>query len=299
MLDKIIKTFESGISKDAVRLTDGKSIYAYRTNEILGIIVKTQISQTYVRKLYSVELRIQKFTELDSGNYLFLSCSKRDHLYKFAYICETFLQSGINFDSLEDVDKWWGDWREFMGNIIRSTLSYPFLSEMHLFQKIIAKISPTEISWGAQNLHDIEFRSFALEVKSTLKRTERSIKISNEFQLESGSKSLFIIFFRWELNPAGEHSIQGIWESITDQNLRDYFKERLHQNDLEPGDELCSQKYNLLETSVYRVDENFPKLTMASLRNIEAYEHINQISYSVNLHGLQSIPLDDFLNTIE
>ncbi len=169
-----------------------------------------------------------------------------------------------------------------MGNAIHDKAPYSVLCEMVVLDYVRSFDPSAEWIAAISGTHDIESESHSYEVKSTIKRYGSSITVSSQYQLLT-PKPLDLFFLRVEESPTGI--------SINDMKLelvnKGYNESKLEGQLLKAGYELGAsarnKKYSILEKRVYKVDDEFPKITEKTFKGDVAPKGISQITYVVDL----------------
>ena len=148
-------------------------------------------------------------------------------------------------------------------------------------------VNDNTIEWTAVNAgsHDIESYESSYEVKSTVKRYGATITIAGQHQLQS-LKRLQLYFCRLEQSKNGI-SINDMKDRlVADGYDKDKLEQQLYQLGYEKGTSIREEKYKVLEKIKYEVDDTFPKITKASFKDNHIPESVIQITYTIDLDGL-------------
>lgn len=223
------------------------------------------------------------------NNYLCLSSSVDSLRHEFAVVCAQFVDPGENGIERENLlsnpHEWWQNWKELMGNTIRSYKTYDVIAEMIALEYLYKR--DTSIVWEAVTggSHDIESASASYEVKSTIKKYDANITISGQHQL-TRAKKLDLLFCRLEKSVSGV-SIDDLYERLVQAGYDAYkLEQQLEQIGFEKGCSARAEKYRILEKRRYEVNEDFPKITDESFKGDRKPEGIVRITYTVNLDGI-------------
>ena len=150
------------------------------------------------------------------------------------------------------------------------------------------------------NRHDFEFNANSLEIKTTSIKDNYAIQVNGIYQLEAfEGKKVTILRIVVEVDPLGE-SVPKLVERIVANNLVSEFTffEKLIKVGYRKEHEQNYQHIGFQVTSikVIDVDDNFPRIKKADLIMIDPENRIHEISYSVNIAGLErqnAIKLDE------
>ena len=216
---------------------------------------------------------------------LLLICSKENLRYEFAALCEQFVYKENRKSLIDNPSKWWENWRMLLGNVLSNKESYSTLAELIILEKLL--MNGERVKWtgvyGAT--HDIEGENKSFEVKSTTNRYGASITISGQHQLVS-DKNLILYFCRVEKSNLGESIDSVIKRLVLLGYNEDDLEFPLKKVGLEKGSSLRREKYKVLEIREYKIDENFPRITKDSFKDGKIPEHIEHITYKVDLEGI-------------
>lgn len=141
--------------------------------------------------------------------------------------------------------------------------------------------------------HDFRRGQDAVEVKATLSSSTTSASIHGLEQLERPANgSLHLVWLRLEQVVDGslcvEREIQELRKLVA--STEDMYK-LLGEAGWAPGTESEKLKFELLETRMFEVTNDFPRLTPSSLTNTRHVADIEDVRYRVRLDGVP--PVDD------
>lgn len=293
ILEEIREYFAS--TQDGAReiktLSNNYPAIVIRNNEGYGVAIEFEdvrdISEKFANsRLFSRNMVIGGVEK----KYLILSCMLDNLRYEFATVCAQFVEPGVDGDDrkkliAEPLD-WWKKWRKLMGNVISNKEAYSVIAEMMVLDDLY--VNDNTIEWTAVNAgsHDIEGYGSSYEVKSTVKRYGAIVTIAGQHQLQS-LKRLQLYFCRLELSKSGI-SINDMKDKlVADGYDKDKIEQQLYQLGYEKGASIREEKYKVLEKRKYEVDDKFPKITKASFKDDRIPESVIQITYTVDLDGLE------------
>lgn len=277
-------------AREIKALSSGYPAMVIRNSEGYGVAIEfddaRDISEKFANsRLFSRSIAVGGVEK----KYLILSCMLDSLRYEFATVCAQFVEPGI-----DGVDRkklmaeplnWWKKWRELMGNAISSKEAYSVIAEMVVLDDLY--VNDNTIEWTAVNAgsHDIEGYESSYEVKSTVKRYGATITIAGQHQLQS-MKRLQLYFCRLEQSKSGI-SINDMKEKlVADGYDQEKLEQQLYQLGYERGASIREEKYKVLEKRKYEVDDKFPKITNASFKDDRIPESVIQITYTIDLDGL-------------
>ena len=175
---------------------------------------------------------------------------------------------------------------------------------MELIRAGLIKDMNEEYQGPEGSLHDIETKSFSLEVKSHLHSditdTPGGLVVSSESQLqplklETGEeKPLYVVYF--PMTKVGNLSLMKLTEDLEKlKQSRQDILAKLSLNGFKEGGFRWKATYALMrEPSVYKVDENFPKIT-PDLYDGQWPEAISSLRYHVCLQNIPSCKFSEFI----
>ena len=262
-----------------------------RSNEGYGVAVifddERDISEKFANSnLYTQILAIGG----EEKKYLILRCALDSLRYEFATVCAQFVEPGIEGidrkNLLTDPLAWWKQWRELLGNAISQRQPYSVIAEMIVLDELY--VHDNTIEWSAVNAgsHDIEGNQESYEVKSTIKRYGATITIAGQHQLQS-LKRLQLYFCRLEQSKMGVSINDMKNKLVSDGYDKEKIEQQLYQLGYEYGSSVREDKYKVLEKRKYEVDDKFPKITKSSFKNDHIPESVIQITYTIDLDGLE------------
>ena len=269
-------------------LNDESAAYLIETNEWLGFAIpninKKEINEDFSNcninnKILNINGRVD--------NYLVLSCVDKTVKYNFGTLAMDFIREENRQLVISNPFEWWKEWRELLGNAISNKIVYDIIAEMLVLNHLYKQES--KVKWNAisRGTHDIETASVDYEVKSTIKRYGYQATISSQFQLENNNE-LKLIFVRLEKSQEG-YSINDLSkELILNGYIENLLEKELKTVGLEKGRSARNDKYRVLESKEYIVDDNFPMITPNSFVGGKIPANIENIVYTINLSSLQS-----------
>lgn len=267
--------------------------YTIRTSEGYGVAVPYTSSRAVSEKFFNCRIH-NKIIAIDGKEdmYLVLSCSLNSLRYEFATVCAQFVDPGEGgIDRIELVNDptiWWTQWRTLLGNSVSEKSPYDVISEMLALEHLIKESK--KVTWSALNSgsHDIETDEESFEVKSTIKKYGATVTVAGQHQLYS-TKRLYLFFCRLEKSVTG-YSINNMKKSLVESGFsEDLLEKQLNELGYEFGMSVRDEKYRILEKRKYEVNQDFPKITSASFKDDKIPSNIVQITYTVDLDGLDYI----------
>ena len=266
--------------------------WVVRFSDCYGVAVPYLDNETVSERFHSARLSTRVII-IDGAEHRCLLLTSRDETYRneFAVLCADFIEPGTSGEKrrelLQNPLRWWERWTGLLGNVASSKTAHGVLGELLVLEKILLT-GQDSYRWGGVEFasHDIETDTRSYEVKSTLKRYDSTVTISNQFQLEAGSKPLSLVFCRFEESLAGD-CIDDVVERLVRRGMdKGYIDAVLRGLRLEPGTSARKRRFRLLEMREYEVTEWFPRITPGSFKDNKFPEHIVGITYTVDLTGV-------------
>lgn len=256
----------------------GVAIPCNNDEEISEYFNKCKIQNRYMT-IDSQELKV-----------LLLTCVEDEYFYEFATICAEFLDPGDNGNArcalVDNPLKWWGKWKELIGNKSNDERVYNVLAEMLAYEALLKEGEKVEWLGPEAGTHDLEGEKNRYEVKSTKKKYGTTITVSSQYQMESNEK-LYLYFCRLEESQIGD-SINDLCERLLKLGCnKNDLEQKLSKLGLERGRSARKEKYKILEKKKYIIDEDFPKIVKESFKNNRIPDRIVQLTYTVDLEGLE------------
>lgn len=214
---------------------------------------------------------------------------------EFAVVCAQFLDPGTDGKDRIALTMnplaWWNRWRQLLGNANRNHQAYSTLGELLVLERLRNQGIDAKWLGPLRSTVDIEATGASYEVKSTLSRYASVVHVAGQFQLNSSANvPLQLIHQRFEPSTVGE-SIDSVSRRLVDGGmLSEVLEELLARDGLYAGGAARAETYRLLESTVYSVDDNFPRITPSSFLAGVVPTGIVSIEYDVDLSALQGYP---------
>jgi len=286
-----LKFLEDG---DRVYKLDTKinNFYVIKDNGWYGVGIDINLDKTeYFEKFENVRLITKiKYFSNENHKLLELITNKVNLIEEFSLVCFDFINKfdneKVNENIIEKANKWWDEWKKLLGNVLKSERDYDFLGELLALNYVLKEDSNAKYSNLAS--HDIELPQYSIEVKSTTEKYNAEIHVNSQYQLENNTeRPLKLIFVRLEKSQIG-YSIKDVIESLKTKNYDINSLTRIENI----GTSSINEKYRILEARLYNIDDNFPKITLKSLKNDELPNGIVKIEYIVDLDDIDYEGID-------
>ena len=214
----------------------------------------------------------------------------------FANLCLDFVNPGENGEFraalLKDPVSWWSSWKELLGNVSIDERVYDVIGELCVL-KYYAEQGYIPLWDGPnQSSYDIATNDFFVEVKSSINRSKKEVTISSIYQLSNLKKKLFLVFCTFELSHGQGERIYSINSVVDELKELGYnvglVNELLEKKGFGPGKSDRKKQFLLHSMYRYAVDDAFPKVIEQSFKGDTLPKGINDISYTVDLTGLDA-----------
>jgi len=214
---------------------------------------------------------------------------------EFAVVCAQMVDSGSDgaarAELLADPVAWWERWRHLLGNALTTQPTYGTLAELLAIERLLA--AGEEVDWRGPlgGTVDLVTATAGYELKSTLSRYDSRIHVSGQFQLALADvRPLSLVFYRFEPGPSGE-SINGVCQRLVAAGMAAALLDGLLTRcGLEPGCSARNETFAVLESRMYPVNADFPRIVPSSFKDGALPPGIVHIEYQVDLSGLISVP---------
>lgn len=286
-----LKFLEDG---DRVYKLDTKinNFYVIKDNGWYGVGIDINLDKVeYFEKFENVRLITKiKYFSNENHKLLELITNKIELIEEFSLVCFNFISKfdneKVNEDIIEKANKWWNEWKQLLGNVLKKERDYDFLGELLVLNYVLNTDQKAKYSNLAS--HDIETPQYSIEVKSTTEKYNAEIHVNSQYQLENNTKRpLKLIFVRLEKSQIG-YSIKDVIENLKEKNYDINSLTKIKNI----GTSSMNEKYRILEARLYNVDDKFPKITLNSLKNDELPNGIVKIEYIVDLDDIDYDSID-------
>lgn len=192
-------------------------------------------------------------------------------------------------------------WRELIEREAASRLSREALAglfaELYQLRRLMER-NPESLSRWAGPLggrHDFEAGQTALEVKASLRRDGRFFEVHGVEQLAPPYLgALFVAAMKLEIGDAGGESVPKVIQDIMDRGAdsRDFLA-KLGAAGYDPADVRYEElRFRIKEERVYRVHEDFPRITVESFANGRIPSGVIRMQYTIDLSAEPPFPVD-------
>jgi hypothetical protein len=252
------------------------------------------VHQNYLKRFIGVEVQIIPGSNNKKELAIILLDEELTDI--FIVFIEDIINSLLDINNSENaliiiskrINYWKKLFGKFSSNLLTPEQQRGLFGELYFLNKVLIETNNTQIinAWKAPNGTNQDFytNTKAIEVK-TSKSNSQTIKIANEYQLDtSGLNKLFIAFYKLYELPDGT-TLLNIINDIrlllnSDMELLNTFNVKLISIGILPEveEEYNEIGYSVREEKYYDVTTEFPKITAVMVN-----ECISKISYDVDL----------------
>ena len=195
---------------------------------------------------------------------------------------------------LEIVEKYLAFFGKGGRRVLSASEEQGLFGELLVLEKALSVFGDKSINaWTGpdKNKHDFIFKNNdSIEVKTSLKQTRISVKISNENQLSfAPGSNLYLKILALEVNPSGQTVVDLINHLLNDcivsENAKTDFKMKLLEMGIDAELVQARRHYVLVGTHTYHVDDSFPRLTLETVRGVST--RIYNLTYCLDLDGVE------------
>lgn len=220
-----------------------------------------------------------------------LECSAQSLRNEFAVVCAQMVTPGDDGKLREALLTaplaWWENWCQLLGNAIANPSAYSVLGEMLALERLLKLGEHPEWRGPVAGTIDLDTATAGYEIKSTISRYDSLIHVSGQFQLAtSGAKKLYLVHQRFEPTAAGESINAVVDRLVALGKSREGLEDLLSRCGLETGCAARSETFSLLESLLYEVDANFPRITQESFVGGVLPAGVVRLEYQIDLAGL-------------
>lgn len=254
------------------------------------------IHSNYLKRFVGVEVQI--IPKSDDKKEVLLLLVEPELTDIFILFIEDLIEKLKHISSSKDalvvvsqrINYWKRLFGKFTGGLLTPQQQRGLFGELYLLKELLENdISNSKYileSWLAPSgtNQDFYFGKIAVEVK-TSKSNNPSIKISNEYQLDSSTlESLYLVFYNLNEYPNDENTLLSLINEIRSllnsiQDSLNIFNANIDLLGIsqELEDEYNKTGYSIRNERYYRINSDFPKITT---RNID--EAISKVSYDID-----------------
>lgn len=294
-----------GTTKRLIAALDGNA----RRHFLVHLNADEEELQDIQSRGLGVTTRLLALPNHEAGKYLDVICNDPSGHDAFDIIGAEIADRIAKGDETpaEIVARVFAKWRRFWGQVTKQVLSNEELKGLFaelwfLSTWLIPKVGPEEAisRWRGPygSRHDFEWPGKSIEVKATTSIRGRLHHINGLDQLEPPDKGYLMLFsLRLREESSATNTLPSIivaCRALLDEAPRalDQFERGLAQANYSPAheNEYSQLHLRIVDEVLFRVEENFPKLTPESFR-AGIPKGIERIEYEINLDGFDHLIL--------
>ena len=241
----------------------------------------------------TLDTDLMKTYDMGTINHKILELVSNDEatVEQFAILCNDFLNF-FNDNKVDDLFenskcKWLEKWKDILGNTNKNESPYSLLAELLVLKYLLKEGKNVFLS--NQGTHDIESEKINYEVKSTIERYSNEVHINSQYQMvPNNGKELKLVFVRLERSQSG-YCIRDVINSLIGLG---YDKKQLDKKIENFPTSSLNEIYKVLETKIFTINDNFPRITANSFKDNKIPVGIKKIEYIVDLTDIENEKID-------
>lgn len=269
--------------------------WIFRDSDLYGVAVPCDPESTVCERFAGASLGTeQRIVNGEPHHLLRLGSSDEALRNEFAVVCAQMVDPGIDGGARRSLIasplSWWDRWRQLLGNAVINQSAYSVLGELLVMETLLQRGEHADWRGAELGSVDIDTPAAGFEVKSTVSRYESRVHISGQFQLAGfDGRKLHLIHQRFEPVASGD-SVTTVLERLVAAGVsRDRMEVLLTRCGLQNGCAARREGFRLIESKIYEVDENFPRITNQSFVGGVVPAGIVRVEYQIDLAGLVSV----------
>lgn len=306
MVEKIRRKFANLSTGYAIPLEephDGFPSWAIKFKDAYAVAIEIdediKINETFSNVAYYTDYYV-----IDGNNkhLLILSSNEMKLRNEFAGVCALFLERGENNSKRKELQKdplvWWLKWKELIGNKSVDLTVHGILGELIALYWMKTQIDNniTAKNWTGPDgkSTDITTEKKRIEVKTTLIKYNNIVTISGQFQLDRNA-NMSLVFIKLEemdglINSSSNVvSVDKMIEILSNLGLeKSELNKKVEKMGLKENSMDRKRSYRLLNMVEYPIDNKFPIITLDSIKDEIKKDRILQLTYKVDLAGLDN-----------
>jgi hypothetical protein len=281
-------------------LPDDAPAWIFREGGTFGVAVEIGDDKTVCERFAGSRLAtVQRVVGSAECRLLRLESTVESLRNEFASVCAQMVDPGTGGSTrrlvVETPLAWWEKWRQLLGNAVINQSAFSVLGELLAFEELLRR--GVDASWrGAEwGTVDIDSPNSGYEVKSTLSRYDSHVHVTGQFQLAGfDNRMLHLIHQRFEPVASGDCVAAVVERLVAAGQNAQRLDELLTRCSLEFGCAARSEGFRLIESKIYKVGADFPKITNSSFVAGAPPPGVIRVEYQIDLAGLAS---DTFIAT--
>ena len=301
--DFAYKNFYSGSKKDLILIGINKDLSK-------GIMIRDESGRSALPKLSS-SFQIERSFIEEKKSFFIPIFSKETSLNEpFTYLISLIIKNidyGLSptLATKEAIEKFQKLFKSF-GKLPPENQIVGLLGELFFVDQILKIKNDYWKGWiKPEKTIDYTYSEIDVEIKSSSYSGEDKITINRLNQLQYiKNRSRYLYYSSFIINPEGELSVPDLVDNILSQiDDKDGFREKLSKTKYKFGDKSLwlEKRYSHLETIVFKVDENFPRINSDSFKDNKIPYGITNIKYDLALNTINDfrVEKDQFFNNFK
>ena len=288
------KNFYSGSKKDLILIGIDKDLSK-------GIMIRDESGRNALPKLSS-SFQIERFFIEEKKSSFITIFSKETSLDEpFTYLISLIIKNidyGLSptLATKEAIEKFQKLFQS-LGKLPPENQIVGLLGELFFVEQIIKIKNDYWKGWiKPEKIIDYTYSEIDVEIKSSSYSGEDKITINNLKQLQYiKNRSRYLYYSSFIINPDGELSVPNLVDNILSQiDDKDGFRDKLSLTKYKIQDKSLwlEKRYSHLETIIFKVDENFPRINSDSFKDNKIPDGISKITYDLALNTINDFRLE-------
>lgn len=290
-----------------IKLRDGREVlHAVTGNSNLALLIPIgETEMTFLHdNVQGIKLTVSDVQAAQDGtfsSFLVVENVESNLERPFSYFVDEVVET-LQFDSNDAIKRvilCLERWRRLLAPTSSGLLSIEaqagLLHELMVLQLLIERQNPDVLQfWNGPRggKHDFGLPDYSIEVKSSLTHDSFRVRVSSLEQLvEAKGSDLFLVAGKFEAVSSGSLSLPSVIDSILAKAVdsQELFSKLANVGYYEQHRALyADSKFNILASSVFHVDENFPRITPDILSAINEKGRISGVQYFIDLSAAES-----------
>ncbi len=302
--DFAYKNFYSDSKKDLILIGIDKDLSK-------GIMIRDESGRSTLPKLSSSFQINRTFIEEEKSSFITIFSKEKSLDEPFTYLTSLIIKNiddGFSptlatKEAIEQFKKLF----QSLGKLPPESEIIGLLGELFFVDEIIKIKNDSWKGWiGPEDkIIDFTYGELDVEIKSSSYSGEDKITINRYKQLQYiRNRSRFLFYSSFIKNPDGELSVPDLVDKILPQiDDKDGFRDKLSLTKYKIQDKSLwlEKRYSHLETIVFKVDENFPRINSDSFKDNKIPDGITNIRYDLALNTINDfrVEKDQFFNNFK
>lgn len=282
-----------------------------KTREILVQINEKEEQSFLPPKWLGMRFEIISLDIPETTRHIRLFLSDREHRSVFSTVCNDIVDTlvkiknpGLRIRELQNcVERWSRFFQKYGAEGLSPEMQRGLFGELSWLRLLLSRnMNATSAisSWKGcrRNFHDFQHNGRVVEVKTTMTKEPRKVRISNEKQLDNrGFDSLYLFILSLQKLESGGQSLTGMVDEIRtvikgDRSAENQFEIALKDAGfLDAHASLYTDEYRVTKQEIFEVKNGFPRI-------IRVPNGVGDITYTITISACSDFELkiDDAIN---